>query len=326
MKILVVFTGGTIGSTKNNGVISPDKSNSYLLLDLYRKLDEQTEFVSVQPYTILSENLCGDNLNQLYDCICKNITTDTDGVIVTHGTDTLQYTSAFLSYAFGLNSIPIVVVSANYPLADERSNGFANFASAVDFIRENAGSGVFTAYKNEGENPKIHRASRLIAHRCYDDNVFSVFNSFYGEIVEHNFVKNPVYSQLDDKINMNQNIKLGKSSDIIRVNPCVGMEYPVVSDKIKAILLEGYHSGTLNTISQDFIDFCKGADDKNVPIFLTGACKGFYYESKLMYEKLKINVLPPASPIAMYQKLWMLNKRLTNDIMLPCGGDILNNI
>ena len=326
MKILVVFTGGTIGSTKNNGVISPDKSNSYLLLDLYRKLDEQTEFVSVQPYTILSENLCGDNLNKLYDCICKNITPDIDGVIVTHGTDTLQYTSAFLSYAFGLKSIPIVVVSANYPLADERSNGLKNFVSAVDFIRENVESGVFTAYKNKGENPKIHRASRLIAHRCYDDNVFSVFNSFYGEIVEHSFVKNPVYSQLDDKINMNQNIKLGNCSDVIRINPSVGMVYPVVSDEIKAILLEGYHSGTLNTLSQDFIDFCKSADDKNVPVFLTGACKGFYYESKLMYEKLKINVLPPASPIAMYQKLWMLNKRLASDIILPCGGDIMNNI
>lgn len=326
MKILVVFTGGTIGSTKNNGVIAPDKSNSYLLLDLYQKFDEQTEFVSVQPYTILSENLCGDNLNLLYDCICKNLSPDIDGVIVTHGTDTLQYTSAFLSYAFGLCSIPIVVVSANFPLADKRSNGLANFTSAVDFIREKVGHGVFVAYKNEGENPKIHRASRLIAHRSYDDNVFSIFNSFYGEVIEHSFAKNSAYSQLDDKISFSDNIRLGSCSNVMRVNPYVGIVYPVVSDKIKAILLEGYHSGTLNTVSQDFIDFCKGADDKNIPVFLTGACKGFYYESKLMYKKLKINVLPTASPIAMYQKLWLLNNDIINNIILPCGADILENL
>ena len=54
-----------------------------------------------------------------------------EGIIVTTGTDTLAYSSAALGYAFGELSVPMVTVSANYPLSDERSNGFSNFEQYV---------------------------------------------------------------------------------------------------------------------------------------------------------------------------------------------------
>ena len=50
-----------------------------------------------------------------------------DGVIITHGTDTLQYTAAFTGYIMAGAQIPIVLVSANYVLEDVRSNGVDNF-------------------------------------------------------------------------------------------------------------------------------------------------------------------------------------------------------
>ena len=63
------------------------------------------------------------------------------------------------------------------------------------------------------------------------------------------------------------------------------------------------------------------AKEMNIPVFLTGACKGFYYESKLKFDGLNIKALPPASPIAMYIKLWLLPKSEFDKAFLPCAED-----
>ncbi len=305
MKILVVFTGGTIGSTNINGVIAPDSSCSYTLLDMYDKAFGGVSFTAISPYTILSENLCGENLNSLYDCICSQNTAEFDGIIVTHGTDTLQYTSAFLGFAFANSSIPIVVVSANYPLADERSNGLCNFAAAVDFIRTEGIGGVFVSYKNKGEPPKIHRAEKLLEHAAYSDEVQSVFNDFYGEIIDNKFVKNSVYRGDGDLPELKHPIRLSVRSGVLRIVPYVSMIYPKLTEQTKAVLLESYHSGTLNTDSNELAAFCREAEMMNIPVFLTGAEEGFFYESKLKFDRLKIRILPPMAPIAAYMLLWI---------------------
>lgn len=323
MKILVVFTGGTIGCSSNEGVLSPEKANSYLLLETYLKSHTDIDFVPVQPYNILSENLNGNNLTMLYECIKSFDLESFDGVIVTHGTDTLQYTSAYLSYCFGLRNTPIVMVSANYPLSDSLSNGYINFSSAVDFIKSGEHKGVFVAYKNSGDSyVNIHRASRVLAHLPYSDDVFSIFGCTYGKVTDGKFIKNESYTEEADSKDFVCNTRLSEISDVLYIRPYAGMVYPEITSDTKAVLLEGYHSGTLNTSSKHLHDFCQKAYEMNIPVFLTGACKGFYYESKKLFGDLKINILPSASPIAMYMKLWLLDKSNIGNVCLNFGGDI----
>lgn len=321
MKILTVFTGGTIGSTKSEGVISPDSENSYKLLEMYSKKDQKVEFTAVQPLNILSENMNGKFLTQLYKCISSYDLSRFDGVIVAHGTDTLQYTAAYLSYAFGLCKTPIVLVSANFPLEDRRSNGFHNFCGAVEIIRSRKGRGVFVSYANCEYFADIHRGAKVLQHTAYSDELYSIHDNIFGEIHGKEFVKNDFYSEQQDEISLADCTELKETSNVLYVKPYVGMTYPHITNGTKAVLLEGYHSGTLNTDGSELTKFCLDAEKCGVPIYLTGAEQGFFYESKLMFEKLKIEVLPPASPIAMYMKLWMLKKDRLDDVFLPCGGD-----
>lgn len=321
MKILTVFTGGTIGSTKSEGVISPDSENSYKLIEMYSKKDKKVEFTAVQPLNILSENMNGKFLTQLYKCISSYNLSRFDGVIVAHGTDALQYTAAYLSYAFGLCKTPIVLVSANFPLEDERSNGFHNFCGAVELIRNQKGRGVFVSYANCEYFADIHRGAKVLQHTAYSDELYSIHDNIFGEIHGKEFVKNDFYSEQQDEISLADCTELEETSDVLYVKPYVGMTYPQIRQGTKAVLLEGYHSGTLNTYSNELTKFCLDAEKCGVPVYLTGAEQGFFYESKLMFEKLKIEVLPPASPIAMYMKLWMLKKDRFDDVFLPCGGD-----
>lgn len=322
MKILTIFTGGTIGCSTLDGVLSPNKANSYLLLNMYLKSHTGVEFVPVQPYNILSENLNGSNLTKLYECIKSFNSDEFDGIIVTHGTDTLQYTASYLSYCFGLRKIPIVMVSANYPLSDSISNGYVNFCSAVDFIKSGEQKGVFVSYKNSSEShTNIHRAARVLPHLPYSDDVYSISGSAYGKVENGIFTKNVSYSEDADSNDFICNPKLCESSDVLYIRPYAGIKYPEITENTKAILLEGYHSGTLNTSSNALQNFCKKAYEMGVPVFLTGACKGFYYESKKLFGDLKINVLPSASPIAMYMKLWLLEKSDIKNVFLSYGGD-----
>ena len=72
----------------------------------------------------------------------------------------------------------------------------------------------------------------------------------------------------------------------------------------KAILFKTYHSATLNTANEKFIDFCKKAKEMNVPMFVSGPESDTNYESTKIYNDLNINILPYGTFISTYMKLW----------------------
>lgn len=318
MKILAVFTGGTIGCTRGEGVLSPDSQNTRLLLEMYHNSGGNAVFDTVEPYRILSENLSVAHLEKLRSCLAERMN-GFDGVIVTHGTDSLQYTAAYLGYLFRDSDVPIALVSANYPLADSRSNGLANFTAAVDFIGSGVGKGAFVAYQNTGEPfARIHRATRILPHLPYSDSVFSMADMPYGRVENGDFYRNPDYCAAADKTDF-KNCKL--NGQVLFLRPYVGICYPELNDNTKAVLFEGWHSGTLPTDSENLKAFCKKAQEKKIPVFLTGSVDGFEYESKQQYAAMGIIPLPVASPIAMYMKLWLTDK--INKVFLSCGEDLM---
>ena len=70
MKILFLFTGGTIGSTVHGGFIGTDRKKPYLLLESYRKkYGIDFEFEAESPYTSLSENNTGSTIHTLCACV-----------------------------------------------------------------------------------------------------------------------------------------------------------------------------------------------------------------------------------------------------------------
>ena len=71
MKLLVIFTGGTIGSSLKEGWISPDGNAKKQLIAQYQRLDDSVELVPLSLYEILSENLSAKRLNMLIDCLLR---------------------------------------------------------------------------------------------------------------------------------------------------------------------------------------------------------------------------------------------------------------
>ena len=303
MKILVIFTGGTIGSAVSDGWISPSADMKYLLLEKYREITgDDTEFSTLNPYTILSENLSSENLNSLIETVSSNIDFY-DGIIVTHGSDTLQYAGSALSYAFGCKCIPIVAVASNYPIEDERANGIDNFIGAVEFIKSQSGRGVFISYKNKDNPVHIHRATRTICHMEANDELFSIdsqpFAYFDGKITIN---KNYKHS---DNCTFVKNAVFCENSGILTINVLPGESYNYDLSQYNAVILKPYHSGTLNTASENFRNFCKSAKIKGVPVFVVNAAEGVTYSSSKEFESLGVIALPMCSFPAIYMKIWL---------------------
>lgn len=122
------------------------------------------EFVTASPLTILSENLLPDDWKTIADCVRKRLTPDMAGVVITHGTDTLGYSAAALSFMLAGLPVPVALVSANLPLEDPRSNGTANFLAAVDFIRTEKLPGVFVFYRQQ-ERDQVFLGARILPGR-----------------------------------------------------------------------------------------------------------------------------------------------------------------
>ncbi len=250
---------------------------------------------------------------------------EADGVIVTHGTDTLAFTAAYLGYLFSDSVKPIVLVSSRAPVGEPDANGVDNLAAAVALIEdETAHRGAFVSYRNLGEHTEILRATRTLIQPAFSDAVSSLGEP-YAIYDGNRIMKNDAYRALPDGAVTGSVTDLSRR--VFHLSPSVGVAYPRSLDGCDAVLLQSYHSGTLPTASGEFLDFLALARSCDRPIFVSGVCSDLQYESMDVYTKLGIKVLPAIAPVAAYMKLWISINRpsFSHDfLMRSVGEDIVS--
>lgn len=259
MKILVVLTGGTIGSTLENNIIDVKKNNSYTLLEMYRShYNNDIEFDVITPINILSENITMQSWQTIINSIMTENLEKYSGIIIAHGSDTLSYTSALLSIVFCNINIPLVLIASNYVLTDSRSNGLINFASAVEFIKNSGLCGVFVSYSDSHLYGEIYIGSRVVKADCFSDR-FSSFDTEKFAVVSNNEI-NILNKDLSipnlyssgvqaDNLNglnpcFNNKVVLNNEVAIISAYPSIDYSQYNFSDNVKAVLHLGYHCAT----------------------------------------------------------------------------------
>ncbi len=250
-----------------------------------------------------------------------------DALIVTHGTDTLCYTAAFLSYAFEGCDVPIILVSSGYPLDDRRANGRENFKAAVEFARLGI-AGAFAVWYAGGE-ARVHIGSRLLRQRAFDDMLYSVGGTvgiisggelLRGEGIELNFSRSDMFSKIPE---------LDRLDGFGRIMPLSFLPdscFPLFDGSCSAVILQSYHSGTIN-VNERFLRFAELCEAQDVKLFISGVGdRTVEYETAAGFRALKnVKVLPPMSPDAAYVKLSLaasLGLPLEECADTMCGGDI----
>lgn len=133
-KILFIATGGTIASAKTENGLTP-AITSEELLNAVPQVKNLCAVDTVQPYSLDSTNMCWKQWIHVAEIIRDNYA-KYDGFVIAHGTDTLSYAAATLSYLIQKNEKPIVLTGAQksieVPDGDARRNLFEAFVYATD--------------------------------------------------------------------------------------------------------------------------------------------------------------------------------------------------
>lgn len=256
-RLLIIFTGGTIGSKAEGRSIDVHDSGSYALLDAYRRTDaarEDIELHTLEPLNLLSENMTTDDWRSLALAIREADPGAYEGVIVTHGSDTLAYSAAMLGYLFADATVPIVLTASNYPIADERANGLRNLAGAIDFVADAALPGVFAVYENDRGERLVYLGTRLSQCESFTDQFGSPYALPYGEMVRDRFVwrNDPRNPPPDSLSSMNGQLawksdSLTLDNTVLYIRPYPGLNYTMYQwndRRPSAILHDLHHSGT----------------------------------------------------------------------------------
>jgi hypothetical protein len=99
------------------------------------------------------------------------------------------------------------------------------------------------------------------------------------------------------------------------------MLYPQIPDTTRAILLDTYHSGTVDGKSPEAHAFLSEAKRRDIPVFVTD---GTAYDSTRIFDRYGVKRLP-LSPIAAYMKLCLAlsdGRDPATTLSLPLGGDL----
>ena len=290
-RICVIFTGGTIGSDNDGKNISLEGSKRQLLIDKYRLAEgDGVAFDIRNPINILSENVQRSDLEKLYDCLIGTDISLYDGIIITHGTDSLCFTVNWFSQIFSAVEVPIVFVSALYPLTDERSNGLKNFTGAVDFIEKGGPRGVYCAFANDGERCKIHLGSRLIYPDEINGFYHSALDAHFAEIADGEIVYNasPLLPSAESvKGDKRHNLPPELCDEVMLITMRSLLNFAVydfTKIKPKAVIIELSHSGTVCTVGDElnFKKFAEYCHRCGVPVIMASVMN-----SAGVYESMK---------------------------------------
>ena len=129
-KILLIATGGTIACREKGRGLEPDLTPEQMLKAA--KIDSGSYGIScVSLFNEDSSDIDAGHWLKLEECIEKNYD-GFDGFVITHGTDTLAYTAAALSYLVKDSEKTIAITGSQRPFSAENSDAPANLRDAVE--------------------------------------------------------------------------------------------------------------------------------------------------------------------------------------------------
>ena len=289
-KILVILTGGTIGCDIYQNIINISEKSCRELIDLYNEKHENDNcFDVINPFISLSENINNQKIGIIMQKIKDNLCTGYDGIIVTHGSDTLSYTSNIASVIFGDSEIPIVFVASDKALCDETGNGMTNFRNAVLVIETSQEKGVLVSYSNIPSDNTIYDGGNFCEADCFDDKFSSYDKTVYGKIVDDKFIKLTEKSVSDN--NEIKNIDFNFENEVLLIKPYPGMSYENFNlNHTGAVVHYLYHSSTACVEEEKYsvLEFVKKCRGKQIPFYVAPLKKkneSIYYSlEKLLKE------------------------------------------
>jgi glutamyl-tRNA(Gln) amidotransferase subunit D len=274
--VVIMSTGGTIASRVDyrTGAVRSAISAS----DLYGVVPELSDVAQVDTeivFSLYSENITQQHWTELAQAVAKRIEQGVDGVVIAHGTDTMAYTSAALSFALQNLPIPIILVGAQRSSDRPSSDAATNLIGAVKAAGEAPFAEVGLAMHETVSDAAIvvHRGTKV--RKCHTSrrDTFKSINGFPIAKVKDLQVTMETEKYQRRDLNKKLNLKPSFSEKVALVKFYPGLDPAIidyyVEKGVKGILLEG--SG-LGHVSKFCFETIKKAVAKGVVVALASQC------------------------------------------------------
>ncbi len=262
--ILLLTTGGTIASMPGTDGLRPHRSDV-----MERELQQLRTYYDITVRDIL----CLDSSNirpQEWILISRAIFElrgDFDGIVISHGTDTMAYTASAVTFMLPDIDLPVVFTGSQLPLADVLSDGPDNLRTAFAMAATGK-AGIFLAFDR-----KVMLGCRAVKVRATGFSAFESVNAHYAATItglgltvddrQIPRIKGP--TRLMDQI----------SSDVFLLKLTPGLSPRIfetlVSMGYKGIVVEAFGLGGINVLNEGLTGI-QAAIDAGISVVITTQC------------------------------------------------------
>ncbi|UQS86277.1 asparaginase [Nicoliella spurrieriana] len=261
--ILAIHTGGTISmSADDNGEVMPNQENPIAGHDV--TLDGTVKLINDPMFNLPSPHMTPEIMLKLRDRVLKAERDGIDGVVITHGTDTLEETAYFLDLTLP-NRLPVVLTGAMRSSNEIGSDGLYNLQSSVAVAASDdaIGKGVLVVMNDE-----IHTARYVT--KTHTTNLATFKTPTFGPLGIISKHQPYFFQELikSDAFNIDH-VEAG----IFLLKAFAGMDGTLLdalnNGNTKGLVIEGLGSGNLPPAT---LPALKRILDRGIPVILVSRC------------------------------------------------------
>ena len=263
-KILLLTTGGTIASMPGGEGLEPQRSDV-----MERELEQLRTYYDIT----VRDVLCLDSSNirpEEWQTIARNIfeyRAGFDGIVVSHGTDTMAYTASAVTFMLPDIDLPVVFTGSQLPLADMLSDGPDNLRTAFA-MAASGHPGVFLAFDR-----KVMLGCRAVKVRASGFSAFESVNARYAaQVSNRGLVVDP---QILPKAHGPAQLKSDISRNVFLLKLTPGLN-PAIFDMLaamgyKGIVIEAFGLGGINVLHKGLRGIHRAVED-GISVVVTTQC------------------------------------------------------
>ena len=313
-KILLLSTGGTIASTVDyrTGAVTP----ALTAADLNDTVPEISEIANVDAEVLFSEyseNLQPKHCIETAKKINGLVDSDYKGIIIAHGTDTMHYTSAFLSFALSGFPIPIILVGSQRSSDRPSSDAAVNLLAAIRFAVNVDTNGVFIVMHHNDTDDAIacHFGTRVRKNHTSKRSAFETIGDNPAFVINEDKIMRNAAKEFFTTEQFEPKLQIDTKVALVKYHP--GYDPKQIDDLIeygyKAIIFEGTGLGHIGNTMYNAV---KKANEKGLFLGMTSQCidgrtRMTVYESGRDLMELGITPLEDIIPeVALVKAMWAL--------------------
>jgi glutamyl-tRNA(Gln) amidotransferase subunit D len=273
-KILLLSTGGTIASKIDyrTGAVTPVLTAE----ELNSSVPELAKIANIDAEVLFSEyseNIMPEHWLKIAEKINKYSKSDYSGIIIAHGTDTMHYTSSFLSFALAGFPIPIVLVGSQRSSDRASSDAALNLIGATKFIIKNNTKGIYIVMHQDENDDTIacHLGTRVRKNHTSKRGAFQTIGDNPAFIITENQIQKNISKDFFKINEFHPKINLDTKVALVKYHPGYDPKLlnQIIDNGYKGIIFEGTGLGHIGKIMYDSV---KKANERGIFLGMTSQC------------------------------------------------------